>query len=459
MSIKSTLLIAALGLFSATLAAPAAHDHSDHDHVSYSRRGGAFGNRDWHQDPNSPSAQLFKRAVTGTPGSTEWAANYPTPGATPTSVPQAWLDRLYQVTNSSVFPTYGPSSLNNGYPTYSNGLSGTDPAVCSFTYQCIDSTDAMSVPEGWIGINFDDGPTTYSPTLYAFLEENNISATHFMIGGNIVYNTAAFQRAVSDGGHIAVHTWSHPYMTPLTNEQIVAELGWTAQIIADNNGGRVPAFWRPPYGDADMRVRYIAMEVFGLRTVPWHKDTGDWAIGSNAAYTVAGVVDTYTSWLNSTNRAGWIGLEHEASQADIDVFMAAYPIMMAHNWTLGNVAEVNHMWEYANAATGGNTTETAPDSIIQTAAPGNITTYDLKLDATDTSSVAASTTAIASTAAASQSTAAAGTGATSAATAASVSRASATASPAATSVGAANTLKPVVGVVGTILALALGLLA
>lgn len=60
------------------------------------------------------------------------------------------------------------------------------------------------------------------------------------------------------GDDIAVHTWSHPYMTTLSNEMVVAELGWTMQIIHDSTAGRLPRFWRPPYGDSDNRVRAIA---------------------------------------------------------------------------------------------------------------------------------------------------------------------------------------------------------
>lgn len=58
-------------------------------------------------------------------------------------------------------------------------------------------------------------------------------------------------------------------MTTLTNEQVVGELGWTMQALSDLNGGRVPKFWRPPYGDVDNRVRAIAKGVFDLETVLW----------------------------------------------------------------------------------------------------------------------------------------------------------------------------------------------
>ena len=52
------------------------------------------------------------------------------------------------------------------------------------------------------------------------------------------------------GHQIGVHTWSHPYLTTLTNEQIIAELGWTKKVIKDILGV-TPNFMRPPYGDIE----------------------------------------------------------------------------------------------------------------------------------------------------------------------------------------------------------------
>ena len=51
----------------------------------------------------------------------------------------------------------------------------------------------------------------------------------------------------------------------------MSELGWTMQLISDLNGGRLPRYWRPPFGDVDNRVRAIAKGVFGLETVVWNK--------------------------------------------------------------------------------------------------------------------------------------------------------------------------------------------
>ena len=56
-------------------------------------------------------------------------------------------------------------------------------------------------------------------------------------------------------------------MTTLTNGEVVTKIGWTLQIIHDSTGGRVPRYSRPPYGDADSRVRAIASKVFGLTSM------------------------------------------------------------------------------------------------------------------------------------------------------------------------------------------------
>ena len=42
------------------------------------------------------------------------------------------------------------------------------------------------------------------------------------------------------------------------------------ELIHSSTGGRVPRYWRPPYGDTDLRVSAIAKEVFGLETVIWN---------------------------------------------------------------------------------------------------------------------------------------------------------------------------------------------
>lgn len=56
-----------------------------------------------------------------------------------------------------------------------------------------------------------------------------------MIGSNILLNPTLFQRAFQElQADIAVHTWSHRYMTSLSNMDVVAEFGWCMEIIKNS---------------------------------------------------------------------------------------------------------------------------------------------------------------------------------------------------------------------------------
>jgi peptidoglycan/xylan/chitin deacetylase (PgdA/CDA1 family) len=59
-----------------------------------------------------------------------------------------------------------------------------------------------------------------------------------MIGANILNNPTLFSRAFQElHSDIAVHTWSHRYMTTLSNAEVVAEFGWTMEIIKNSTVG------------------------------------------------------------------------------------------------------------------------------------------------------------------------------------------------------------------------------
>ncbi|KAK4685257.1 chitin deacetylase, partial [Tremellales sp. Uapishka_1] len=324
------------------------------------------------QDDDTPVAALFQKRYVPSPSDSNFTSNYPGTSASPgaSTLPQAWIDKLATVT----LPSFGPSTQNNGYPKY-DGLDGAGATVCSFTYECTTADDLLNPPNGVFALSFDDGPTTASASLYSYLAENGISgdATHFMIGGNILYDPLDMQAAVAAGGHIAVHTWTHPYMTTLSNEEVLGELGWTMQIISDLNGGRLPAFWRPPYGDVDNRVRAIAKGVFGLETVVWNQDTGDWAIGNDPAYTLASVEATMSGWLTGSKTPGLVVLEHELNANTVQVFMNEYPVMKSNGWNVMNVAKAFSLPLYQNSDS--NTAAVTAMSVGSGASDSPISTF------------------------------------------------------------------------------------
>ncbi|PLW30920.1 hypothetical protein PCANC_20335 [Puccinia coronata f. sp. avenae] len=246
----------------------------------------------------------------------------------------------------------------DGLVSYPSHINSTGPAsgICSWERSgCLRSPEhgyvqdldvLHSDPFSWV-VNFDDGPLPPSESLYHVLDQFNLTATHFWIGGNVLKHWRLALVADRRGDHLAVHTWSHSHLTSLTNQQILGELGWTMQIIADLTG-KVPRFFRPPYGNIDNRVRAIAKHVFGLETVLWNFDTVDWALNQtyatgdqvDAAESAGGAgvlsVETAVEGLreyikqSSFAQRGALVLEHELSDEAVEVFRRSCQLVLGH---------------------------------------------------------------------------------------------------------------------------------
>jgi hypothetical protein len=175
------------------------------------------------------------------------------------------------------------------------------------------------------GLTYDDGPAFYTPNLLQYLNSQNLRATFFTIGSRVISNPYTLQEEYMGGNQIGVHTWSHPSLTTLTTDQIIAELGWARKAIKDVIGV-TPNTMRPPYGDIDDRVRAISVAM-GLTPVMWTRisplatfDTGDFNI--NAGTISAGQV--LLNWQQilgnaTTLNTGFIVLEHDLFEQCVDL--------------------------------------------------------------------------------------------------------------------------------------------
>ncbi|KAL4070066.1 carbohydrate esterase family 4 protein [Scleroderma yunnanense] len=172
-------------------------------------------------------------------------------------------------------------------------------------------SDTYFAPEpGTLGYGFDDGPYCGHNGFYDYLQSKDQTATMFYIGTNVMNVPLEAQRALADGHEICVHTWSHRYMTALTNEQAFAELYYSIQVIKLVIGV-TPTCWRPPYGDVDDRIRAIA-HALGLRNIVWQYDSSDWEGVANVTdANYQSLVDTAKS--GAFDDVGTIFLTHELS--------------------------------------------------------------------------------------------------------------------------------------------------
>ncbi|EFP92284.1 chitin deacetylase [Puccinia graminis f. sp. tritici] len=210
-----------------------------------------------------------------------------------------WMSKI----DWSKAPTSNPTGLGgcmNATNADAVAKSGKDENCWWTCGGCTRPTDIVSCPDKatW-GASFDDGPSPDTPTLLNYLDQQKLKTTFFVVGSRVLSRPAMLQYEYQSGHQISVHTWSHPYLTTLSNVEIVAELGWSKKVIKDVLGV-TPNTMRPPYGDIDDRVRFIAMSM-GLTPIIWTTapsgqtfDTQDWKI-STGIVTPAQVLKNFQS--------------------------------------------------------------------------------------------------------------------------------------------------------------------
>ena len=64
----------------------------------------------------------------------------------------------------------------------------------------------------------------------SYMKENNLTASLFYIGSNVLNWPYEAQQGREDGHELCSHTWSHHYMTSFDDEGAFAELYYSIQV-------------------------------------------------------------------------------------------------------------------------------------------------------------------------------------------------------------------------------------
>jgi peptidoglycan/xylan/chitin deacetylase (PgdA/CDA1 family) len=203
---------------------------------------------------------------------------------------------------------------------------------------CTRDTDVSTCPDKmtW-GLTFDDGPSPYTPKVLNYLEDKKLKATFYIIGSNAIDKPAILQATYLAGHEIALHTWSHRALTTLSNEEIIAELGWNMKAIKDVTG-ITPKTMRPPYGDIDDRVRAIC-KAMNLTPVMWttegelQYDSNDWHV-NDGSQTGPQLLTAFNQLLDraSSLSTGFVSLQHDLYAQTVNLAVGyLLPAGTSHN--------------------------------------------------------------------------------------------------------------------------------
>jgi len=138
----------------------------------------------------------------------------------------------------------------------------------------------------------------------------------------------------------------------LTNEQIVAELGWTRFAIKTVLGV-TPTTMRPPYGDIDDRVRAISLAM-GMIPIIWTRgptgnqyDTNDWQVAGGMVTGEQSLQSfQYILGNASVSDTGFIVLQHDLFDVTVDLATGYFlPDALNHSppFKLESISKCMHM--------------------------------------------------------------------------------------------------------------------
>ena len=181
-----------------------------------------------------------------------------------------------------------------------------------------------------IALTFDDGPkASVTGRILDSLQANGGRATFFMVGSNVNANAGIIKRMVAQGCEVANHTHDHKYISKLSAEGIISQIGSTNQKI-EAICGVSPVLMRPPGGYIDARSLSVVGNM-GMSAIMWSIDTRDWQ-HRNAQRTI----DTVLSQV----RDGDIILMHDIYSTSADAAVVLIPELTARGYQLVTVSEL-----------------------------------------------------------------------------------------------------------------------
>jgi peptidoglycan/xylan/chitin deacetylase (PgdA/CDA1 family) len=178
---------------------------------------------------------------------------------------------------------------------------------------------------------FDAGAGNQSADkILAVLAKHKVKGTYFVTGKWVEQNTNATKQIATAGHEIFNHTYSHPYLTKVTESVIVTEFQKTEDIIRNATGKTSKPYFRPPYGDRNAQVLNIAAKK-GYQSVYWTTDALDWQPEMTNEKVKARILNSLTP--------GAIYLMHIGDTITGDILDEVFTEIKARGYTIMSLTE------------------------------------------------------------------------------------------------------------------------
>jgi len=121
----------------------------------------------------------------------------------------------------------------------------------------------ISVSTKTVFLTFDDGPDPeVTPWLLDFLHQQDVKATFFCVGANVVKQPELMARILSEGHAIGNHTMNHEKETTVSATEYLMSIDKAASLIESN-------LFRPPYGRLKKKTEAVIPKKYKIIMWSW----------------------------------------------------------------------------------------------------------------------------------------------------------------------------------------------
>lgn len=138
-------------------------------------------------------------------------------------------------------------------------------------------------------LTFDNGyENGFTPKILDVLKEKKVPAAFFLTGHYVKDKPELVTRMLTEGHLVGNHSWSHPDMTQISDQQLKEELDKVKKAVSDTASRQVTMkFVRPPRGIFSNRTLALS-RAEGYVSVFWSIAYKDWDVngqrGADYAY-------------------------------------------------------------------------------------------------------------------------------------------------------------------------------
>ena len=216
---------------------------------------------------DEPEVLVAGVVLVPTPTATPTPTSTPLPTATPTATPTP---------TSTPLPTATPTPTSTPPPT-ATPTPTAQPARAAWPPNSPHLILRGKPETGVVALTFDAGGRDGGQTAVVLdtLRRFDARATFFLTGEWSEANPGMVRRMAAEGHELANHTYDHPDLTRVSDEEVLSQVLRAEQAVEKVVGVKPKPYLRPPFGAFDQRVLGVVGKR-GYEVVYWTLDSGDW---------------------------------------------------------------------------------------------------------------------------------------------------------------------------------------